>query len=98
MRFKVSTIVKVEFFRGATRLGEDTSAPYCLTWSGAPAGEHTFTAVATDDRGATATSAAITVRVEGQPAAGDYQLYLPLLLPGATMSVSHGCIARPAGG
>lgn len=92
------TIVKVEFFRGATRLGEDTSAPYCLAWSDAPAGEHTFTAVATDDRGATATSAAITVRVEGQPAAGDYQLYLPLLLPGATTSVSHGCIARPAGG
>ena len=32
------TIAKVEFFNGATKLGEDTTAPYAFTWSGVAAG------------------------------------------------------------
>ena len=32
------TVTKVEFFNGAAKLGEDTTAPYTFTWSGVPAG------------------------------------------------------------
>ena len=28
------TVTKVEFFNGAAKLGEDTTAPYSFTWSG----------------------------------------------------------------
>lgn len=61
------SIARVEFFRGTTSLGVDTSAPYSATWNGATAGTHGFRAVATDNQGATATSATATVTVNGTP-------------------------------
>lgn len=57
------TVTQVQFFRGSTSLGVDTSSPYSATWSNAPAGVYVLTAVATDNRGAVVTSSAITVRV-----------------------------------
>ena len=57
------TVAKVEFFNGATKLGEATTAPYTLTWSAVPAGSYTLTARATDYLGATATSAPPTITV-----------------------------------
>ena len=59
------TVAKVEFFNGATKLGEDTTAPYSFTWSGVAAGTYTLTARATDDLGGTTTSAASTITVSG---------------------------------
>jgi hypothetical protein len=56
-------IAKVEFFNGATKLGEDTSAPYQFNWAGVAAGEYTITAKATDTVGSTTTSAAQTLVV-----------------------------------
>jgi hypothetical protein len=56
-------VTKVEFFNGATKLGEDTTAPYSFTWSGVSAGSYTLTARATDDVGGTATSAASRITV-----------------------------------
>jgi hypothetical protein len=56
-------VTKVEFFNGSTKLGEDTTAPYTLTWSGVAAGTYALTARATDDLGATTTSAAARVTV-----------------------------------
>ncbi len=56
-------IASVQFFRGTTSLGTDTSAPYSVTWSNAAAGNYSLKAVATDDDGATTTSSAITVTV-----------------------------------
>jgi hypothetical protein len=56
-------VARVEFFDGATRLGEDTSAPYTYDWAGAPVGSHSITAVATDDLGARTTSSARTITV-----------------------------------
>jgi len=50
------SVAKVEFFSGATKVGEDLSAPYTVTLSNVAAGTYTFTAVATDNLGATATS------------------------------------------
>ena len=57
------TISKVEFFAGATRLGEDTTAPYSYSWSGVPAGTYSLTVKATDNAGVTTTSAPVSVNV-----------------------------------
>jgi hypothetical protein len=61
------TVTKVEFFDGATKLGEDTTAPYTFTWSGVTAGNYTVTARATDDLGGTATSVASRITVSNPP-------------------------------
>jgi hypothetical protein len=57
------SVTKVEFFNGATKLGEDTNAPYDFAWGGVAAGTYTLTARATDDLGGTATSAPATITV-----------------------------------
>ena len=57
------TISKVEFFNGATWLGEDASAPYTFSWSNVAAGGYALTAKATDNLGASSTSAVINVTV-----------------------------------
>jgi gliding motility-associated-like protein len=56
-------ISKVEFFNGSTKLGEDLSSPYSFAWTNVPAGSHTITARATDNKSATTTSQAITINV-----------------------------------
>lgn len=53
--------MQVEFFYNDISLGIDTTAPYSFTWSDAPDGINTLTAVATDDAGASTTSAAVTI-------------------------------------
>ena len=58
-----SAVTKVEFFNGATKLGEDTTAPYTYAWSGVGQGTYSVTARATDDAGATTTSAPVSVTV-----------------------------------
>ncbi|MEO5699092.1 MAG: Ig-like domain-containing protein [Casimicrobiaceae bacterium] len=63
------SVVKVEFLNGSTVLGASTTPPYSLAWTTAPAGSLTITARATDNRGATAVSAARTVQVVTDAAA-----------------------------
>jgi peptidoglycan/xylan/chitin deacetylase (PgdA/CDA1 family) len=60
------TVTKVEFFRGdgAVKLGEDTTSPYTYQWRNPPSGEHLLRVRATDDRGASATSAAVPLTVQ----------------------------------
>jgi hypothetical protein len=60
------TISKVDFYRGATLLGTDTSAPYSYSWTSI-AGSHSITAVATDNGGATVTSEAVGITVNPAP-------------------------------
>ncbi|MFD1871833.1 T9SS type A sorting domain-containing protein [Hymenobacter bucti] len=57
------TISKVEFFNGSTSLGAATTAPYQLNWTPAAIGLYSLTARATDNRGASTTSAAVAVLV-----------------------------------
>ena len=57
------TVARVEFFDGATKLGEATSSPYSIVWSNAPLGGHTLTARATDNLGAVTTSAPVGLQV-----------------------------------
>jgi len=63
-------VSKVEFFDGATALGEDSTSPYSLSWTPATTGVHSLTARATDAHGTTATSAAVSVTV-GPSGGGD---------------------------
>jgi len=57
------SVTKVEFFRGTTKLGEDTSAPYSYSWTNVAAGSYALTAKATDNLNATTTSATVNVTV-----------------------------------
>jgi GH18 family chitinase len=57
------TVAKVEFFNGATRLGEDTTSPYSWTITNASAGNYSLTARATDNLSATGTSTAVLITV-----------------------------------
>lgn len=57
------SVSKVEFFRGSTSLGSDTSAPYSVSWSGAAAGSYALSAKATDNAGAMTSSATVNITV-----------------------------------
>ncbi len=63
------TVTQVQFFRGTTSLGTDTTSPYSVTWTNAAAGSYAIRAVATDNAGATGTSttANITVNIVTTP-------------------------------
>lgn len=56
-------VSKVEFFAGATKLGEDTASPYALSWSNAPVGIHAVSAVAIDHEGAMTASATVSITI-----------------------------------
>jgi hypothetical protein len=60
------TVTQVEFFNGTASWGTDTSSPYTTSRFNIPAGTYVLRAVATDNRGATTTSAPITVTVTPQ--------------------------------
>ena len=59
-------ITKVQFFNGATLLGEDTTAPYAFTWNSVSAGNYTLTAQLVYDSGSILSSSAATVTVTNQ--------------------------------
>ena len=58
------SVSRVEFFNGATKLGEDTTSPYSFSWAGVAAGTYSLTARAVDNGGAVTTGAARTVTVQ----------------------------------
>jgi hypothetical protein len=62
------SIAKVEFFRNGALAGTDTVAPYSIPVTLTTTGAHSFTARATDNRGAVATSAPVTVNAFARPA------------------------------
>lgn len=71
------SIAKVEFFNGTTKLGEDTSSPYTFAWSNVGEGTYSLTSRATDNLGATATSAAVSISVTtGQGSCSGVQPYV----------------------
>ena len=61
------TIARVDFYAGGTFAGTDTTAPYSVTWTPAATGLYGITAVAYDNGGATAASAAVTLSVVALP-------------------------------
>jgi hypothetical protein len=66
------TISKVEFFQGATKLGETNTAPYQFTWNNVPAGLYSLTAKVTDDSGATTASSARSISVTAPSLSASY--------------------------
>jgi glucose/arabinose dehydrogenase len=65
------SVTKVEFFAGPSKIGEDTTAPYTYSWTNVAAGTYSLTARATDNQGATTTSAPVSV---GVSQAADFSL------------------------
>jgi RHS repeat-associated protein len=57
------TVTSVEFYQGSTLLTTLSAAPYTFAWTNVPQGAYVLTAKATDDRGATTTSAPVNVTV-----------------------------------
>jgi len=56
-------VTLVEFYQGATKLGQDASAPYSYSWNSAPAGSYTLTARSSDSGGNMATSAPVAITI-----------------------------------
>lgn len=61
------TIAKVDFYRGTTLIGTATSAPYTVNWANVAAGTYSLTAKATDNKGGTKTSSAVSITVNAVP-------------------------------
>ena len=61
------TVTAVEFFSDGTNVGQATTFPYRVNWSGAPLGVHTIVARSIDDLGIARTSAPVQIRVGYQP-------------------------------
>jgi hypothetical protein len=57
------TVVRVEFFEGATLLGAVTNAPFNFSWGSSQVGLYSLRAVATDNRGMSTESASVRVTV-----------------------------------
>ncbi|HMA30313.1 MAG TPA: Ig-like domain-containing protein [Casimicrobiaceae bacterium] len=97
------SIAKVEFFSGSTLIGTSTSAPFTATWPNVAAGSYSLTAKATDNLGATAISAPVSVSVTanappvvslGAPVPGA-RYFAPATIPlAASASDPDGTIAR----
>ena len=60
-------IVRVEFYDGATKISEDTTAPYSYSYSGITQGTHTLFARAYDSVNNSADSASVTITVTELP-------------------------------
>ena len=98
------TVTRVEFFNGAAKLGEDTTAPYSFTWGGVTAGTYTLTARATDNLGTSTTSAPSTITVSAtntaptanitSPADGAIFPWKPTITITATASDPGGSVTR----
>ncbi|HSH92580.1 MAG TPA: Ig-like domain-containing protein, partial [Roseimicrobium sp.] len=59
-----TSVSKVEFYEGSTKLGEVTSAPYDLAWNSVPSGTYAITAKAHDGDNATRTTLPVTITVQ----------------------------------
>jgi CubicO group peptidase (beta-lactamase class C family) len=57
------SIARVTFLNGTAVLGTDTTAPYSFIWSSVPTGSYTLRARATDNAGASTTSAGVQIKV-----------------------------------
>lgn len=60
-------IQRVEFFEGPNKLGEDTTAPYSISWGNVKPGNYFITAKAVDVNGAMTTSNASYIAVSNSP-------------------------------
>lgn len=57
------SVSSVTFFANGAPVGTTSSSPFAILWSPVGAGQYTLTAIATDNQGATTTSAGVSVTV-----------------------------------
>jgi hypothetical protein len=57
------TFTKVEFFAGATKIGETNTSPFTITWLHVPSGNYALTAIATDNLAGVSTSQVVNITV-----------------------------------
>ena len=65
------SISAVAFYNGNQLLATDYSSPYSYSWTGVAEGAYSISAIATDNEGATTTSAAVAVTVAAPPSGTD---------------------------
>ena len=61
------SVTSVAFFVNGAPIGTDTTSPYSVAWTNVAPGTYTLAAIATDNLGATTTSAAVHVTVNPDP-------------------------------
>ncbi|WP_302467604.1 Ig-like domain-containing protein [Pontibacter vulgaris] len=82
------TVSKVEFFANGSKLGEDVTSPYSISWTPGTSGNVSLTARATDNSGATTTSATIGVTVQtGTTTPGTF--YRAINLNGSAITIDN---------
>jgi fibronectin type 3 domain-containing protein len=64
------SIAQVDIYANNTLIGSTTSAPFSVTWNDVAAGSYALSAAATDNLGATTTSAAVNIAVNPPPPPG----------------------------
>src|SRR5438874_923901 len=78
----LTSFTNVQFFDGATRLGESGGTPFAFAWDDAPIGNHSLTARAQNTNGQTIISAAVKISIVA-PSTLPPPLALSLIEPGA---------------
>mgnify|MGYP001558485197 CR=1 FL=1 len=81
------TITKVEFYADANKVGEDTTAPYSVTWTNVYAGYYELKAIATDNNGSQGLSPSIGLNVQGTKVDGRKVF----ITGGAVITYDPGC-------
>lgn len=61
------SLTRVEFYQGATLLGQDTTSPYSVSWASPPVGSHRLTARAVDNLNGVRDSSPIDIFVYPPP-------------------------------
>jgi glucose/arabinose dehydrogenase len=89
------TVTNVQFFDGSVSLGNDTNSPYSIS-ARLAIGPHTLTAVASDNLGATATSAPVHVTMARYlPAITNGEIAIFLLPMATNMAAPDYAISAP---
>jgi regulation of enolase protein 1 (concanavalin A-like superfamily) len=93
------TITAVQFYNGATLLGQAAAAPYSFAWSSVSEGSYSLSARAVYDAGTTISSASASVAVSAPPASGPPGNTLPAPWQGKDIgSVSTAGSGNATGG
>lgn len=82
------TVTKVDFYANGTLIGSDTTSPYSVSWAIVAAGSYNVTAVATDNRTFTTTSAPVSVSVADAPVSPGGRSNVALASSGAKITAS----------
>src|SRR5687767_1270770 len=80
--------VSVAFWANSTMIGQDTTSPFSVSWSGVSAGTYTLLAVATDSGGLSTTSSPVQVTVTTAAAAAPSGGNVAASSQGATITAS----------